>query len=192
MQGYELMAAEALDQMSAPPTHIFLQTGVGGMAAAIAAFFKRRFGNKRPLMILADPDQSACWVESIRNGAPTAVHGDLDTLMAGLACGEVSLLAWDILKDTADAVIAVSDDQAVAMMRQLAAPEAPDRPIVAGESGVAGLAGLMRAVNDPGARSDLKLGLDARVLVIGTESDTDPDLYEDLVGRSGDAVRASA
>ena len=124
--------------------------------------------------------------------ALTAIHGDLDTLMAGLACGEVSLLAWDILKDTADAVIAVSDDQAVAMMRQLAAPEAPDRPIVAGESGVAGLAGLMRAVNDPGARSDLKLGLDARVLVIGTESDTDPDLYEDLVGRSGDAVRASA
>jgi len=191
MQGYELMAAEALDQMSAPPTHIFLQTGVGGMAAAIAAFFKRRFGNKRPLMILADPDQSACWVESIRNGALTAIHGDLDTLMAGLACGEVSLLAWDILKDTADAVIAVSDDQAVAMMRQLAAPEAPDRPIVAGESAVAGLAGLMLVAEDPRARSDLKLGPDARVLVIGTESDTDPVLYEDLVGRSGDAIRAS-
>jgi len=192
MQGYELMAAEALDQMSAPPTHIFLQTGVGGMAAAIAAFFKRRFGSKRPLMILADPDQSACWVESIRNGAPTAVHGDLDTLMAGLACGEISLLAWDILKDTADAVIAVSDDQAVAMMRQLAAPEAPDRPIVAGESAVAGLAALMLAAGDPNARDDLKLGPDARVLVIGTESDTDPGLYADLVGRSGDAVRASA
>ena len=157
------------------------------MAAAIAAFFKRRFGNKRPLMILADPDQSACWFESIRNGAPTAVHGDLDTLMAGLACGQVSLLAWDILKDTADAVIAVSDDQAVAMMRQLAEPEAPDRPIVAGESAVAGLAGLLLAANDPRARNDLKLGPDARVLVFGTESDTDPGLYKDLVGRSGAA-----
>ena len=191
MQGYELMAAEALDQMDTPPTHIFLQTGVGGMAAAIAAFFKRRFGKKRPLIILTDPDQSACWLESIRNGAPTAVHGDLATLMAGLACGEVSMLAWDILKDTADAVIAVSDDQAVAMMRQLAEPEAPDRPIVAGESAVAGLAGLLLAANDPRARNDLKLGPDARVLVFGTESDTDPGLYNDLVGRSGAVVRAS-
>jgi len=77
-------------------------------------------------------------------------------------------------------------------MRQLAAPEAPDRPIVAGESAVAGLAALMLAAGDPSARDDLKLGPDARVLVIGTESDTDPGLYEDLVGRSGDAVRASA
>lgn len=192
MQGYELMAAEALDAMGAPPTHVFLQTGVGGMAAAIAAFFKRRFGEKRPLIILADPDQSACWVESIRSGAPTAVHGDLDTLMAGLACGEVSLLAWDILKETGDAVIAISDAQAVTMMRQLAEPAGRDAPIVAGESAVAGLAGLLLAAGDDSARAILQLGPDARVLVIGTEGDTDPELYEELVGQSGDAVRASA
>lgn len=191
MQGYEVMAAEALDALDPPPTHIFLQTGVGGMAAAVAAHAKRRFGRDRPWIVLADPDQSACWVESIRAERPTVVDGELDTLMAGLACGEVSLLAWDILRETADAVVAVTDDEAVEAMRRLAAPADGDPAIVAGESAVAGLAALMAVADDPAARAAIGLGPDARVLVFGTEGDTDPELYEKLVGRSGDAVRAA-
>lgn len=189
MQGYELMAAEACDEMSAPPTHIFLQTGVGGMAAAIAAHFKRRFGAGRPKIILADPDQSACWIESIRAGEPTAVHGDLDTIMAGLACGEISLIAWHILRESADAVMSVADDDAVAMMRRLADPSRGDPPIVAGESAVAGLAALMAAAGNEDARAALGLAGDARVLVLGTEGDTDAVLYAELIGRTGDEVR---
>lgn len=190
MQGYEVMAAEALDALDPPPTHIFLQTGVGGMAAAVAAHAKRRFGRERPWIVLADPDQSDCWVESIRAGRPTVVDGELDTLMAGLACGEVSLLAWDILRETADAVVAVTDAEAVEAMRRLAAPTDGDPAIVAGESAVAGLAALMAVADDPAARAAIALGPDARVLVFGTEGDTDPELYERLVERSGDAVRA--
>lgn len=189
MQGYEVMAAEACDALDNPPTHIFLQTGVGGMAAAVAAYVKRRYGAERPRIILADPDQSACWVETIRAGEPTAVHGDLDTLMAGLACGEISVIAWDILRETADAVMSVADDDAVAMMRRLADPTKGDPAIVAGESAVAGLAALMAAAGHDEARDVLGLDSASRVLVLGTEGDTDAELYTRLIGRSGDDVR---
>ncbi len=192
MQGYEIMAAEACDQLGAAPTHIFLQTGVGGMAAAVAAHVKRRYGAERPKIVLADPDKSACWVETIRAGAPTAVHGDLDTLMAGLACGEISLIAWDILRESADAVMSVADDDAVAMMRLLADPSTGDPLIVAGESAVAGLAALIAATGHDAARKALGLDADSRVLVFGTEGDTDAELYLQLIGRSGDDVRRRA
>lgn len=192
MQGYEVMAAEAFDAMDTPPTHIFLQTGVGGMAAAVTAQAVRRWGAERPLIVLCDPDQSACYLETIRAGRPVAVEGDLDTLMAGLACGEVSALAWEILRDHADAVIALTDAAAVAAMRRLARPEGNDPAIVAGESAVAGLAGLMAIADDDELRAVLGLGHDARVLLFGTEGDTDAALYEELVGLSGDAVRGAA
>lgn len=192
MQGYEIMAAEAADQIGTPPTHIFLQTGVGGMAAAVTAQFKRRLGTSRPGIVLADPARSACWVESMRAGRPTAVNGDLDTLMAGLACGEVSLLAWDVLQRHADAVIAVEDAGAIDMMRRLAHPAAGDPAVVAGESAVAGLAALAAVMRDDSARKMMGLGLESRVLVFGTEGDTDAELYAQLVGKTGDAVRSAA
>ncbi len=188
MQGYELMAAEAFDQMEVPPTHVFIQTGVGGMAAAVAAQAKRRWGNGRPTIVLADPDLSACWLESFRAGKPTAVEGDLDTLMAGLACGEVSSLAWEILRDHGDAVMALPDEAAIELMKRLANPEGNDTPIVAGESAVAGLAGLLAASADKEARESLGLGPDSRVLVFGTEGDTDPELYKKIVGKDAAAV----
>lgn len=189
MQGYEIMAAEAGEALDEPPTHIFLQTGVGGMAAAVAAHFKRRYGAERPKIVLADPDRSACWLETIRAGQPVAVEGELDTIMAGLACGEVSLLAWDILRETADAVVSVGDDAAVAMMRRLAEGTGGDPAIVAGESAVAGLVALLDVAGSRDARAALDLDSGSRVLVFGTEADTDPDLYAELVGRDGDAVR---
>lgn len=190
MQGYEIMAEEAFAQMDQPPTHIFLQTGVGGMAAAVAASAKRRWGDDRPRIILADPDRAACWVESFRAGEPVAVHGDLDTMMAGLACGEVSLLAWEILRDHANAAILVEDTAAAAMMRRLAAPIGSDPAIAAGESATAGLVALASAIADPATRTALKLDADSRVLVFGSEGDTDPELYHSIVGDTAAAVRA--
>ncbi len=188
MQGYELMAAEAYDQLDTAPSHIFLQTGVGGMAAAVTAQAKRRWGADRPVIVLADPDRAACWLDSISAGAPRAVEGDLDTLMAGLACGEVSALAWIILRDHADAVMAVPDEAATDLMRRLAEPTAGDPPVVAGESAVAGLAGLVAAFADPEARALLALDESSRVLVFGTEGDTDPALYREIVGADAAAV----
>ncbi|WP_339947845.1 diaminopropionate ammonia-lyase [uncultured Albimonas sp.] len=190
MQGYEMMAAEAYEALGAPPSHVFIQTGVGGLAAAVAAQAVRRWGAARPMLVLADPDRSACWLESMAAGAPTAVEGDLDTLMAGLACGEVSALAWEVLRDHGDAAMAVPDAAAVAAMNRLARPAGDDPAIVAGESAVAGLAALENALADPRAAQALGLGADSRVLLFGTEGDTDPALYRDLVGLSADQVRA--
>jgi diaminopropionate ammonia-lyase len=192
MQGYELMAAEAFEALPAPPSHIFLQTGVGGMAAAVAAQAVRRWGATRPRIMLADPDRSACWLDSLRAGKPVAVEGDLDTLMAGLACGEVSLLAWEILKDHADAVMAIPDAAAVTMMNRLARPVSGDPPLVAGESAVAGIAALKLAIRDPSAYTALGLDSTARVLVFGTEADTDAKLYRRLVGADAETVRTGA
>lgn len=192
MQGYELMAAEAFEQAAEPPTHIFLQTGVGGMAAAVAAQARRRWRDARPVIVLADPDQSACWVDSYRAGAPTAVEGDLDTLMAGLACGEVSALAWEILVDHADFAMALPDDAAVEMMRRLAEPVAGDPAIAAGESATAGLAALFAAMSDPEAQAALGLSAASRVMVFGTEGDTDPALFRELVGADAATVRGRA
>lgn len=190
MQGYEIMAAEAFEQLDEPPTHIFLQTGVGGMAAAVAARAKRRWGNERPRIVLADPDRAACWGESFRAGRPAAVQGALDTMMAGLACGEVSLLAWEILQDHSDAVILVEDAAAADMMRRLAEPVGDDPAIVAGESATAGLAALSTAMANPKIQAALNLGPASRVLVFGSEGDTDPALYQSIVGETAAAVRA--
>jgi len=187
MQGYELMVAEALSSMPEPPTHVFLQTGVGGMAAAVAAHLIRNLST-RPKIVLADPELSACWYESLRKGEPVAVGGDLDTIMAGLACGEVSLLAWSILKDSADAVVVISDASAIAAMRQLAKPVS-DPVIVAGESAVGGLAAFMAVAASASERETLGLDAQSRVLVFGTESDTDAELYRELVGVTGDSLR---
>ncbi len=194
MQGYELMAAEALEQWRhpQPPTHVFLQTGVGGMAAAVAALLWRRYGAARPTVVLADPLKSACWLETIRAGRPVAVEGDLDTLMAGLACGEISKLAWTILEHAADAVVGVADEDAIEGMRLLAQGRYGDEPLVAGESAVAGLMALMLAASDRGARDALALDRSSRVLVFGTEGATDPALYETLVGESAADVAARA
>lgn len=192
MQGYELMAAEAADTLGTPPTHIFIQTGVGGLAAAVAAQFARRYGPEAPRVILADPDQSACWLETIRESKPTAVEGDLDTLMAGLACGEVSLLAWDVLEPLTFAVMSVADPDAVAVMRALANPEGGDPPVAAGESAVAGLAAFLAAAENEEARAALGIDANSRILCFGTEGDTDAALFKTLVGRSAAEVRGAA
>ena len=176
MQGYRLMADEALDQwQGAPPSHAFVQGGVGGVAAAVSVQLRSRV-NPPPALIVAEPDRAACLLASAEAGELTAIPGELDTLMAGLACGEPSLLAWQELSRAAAAFIAVPDDAAVACMRLLARQN-----IVIGESGTAGLAALLLAAADPAACAALGLTADSRVLLFGTEGATDPALYRQLV-----------
>jgi diaminopropionate ammonia-lyase len=185
MQGYRLMADEAADQWSgAPPTHVFIQGGVGGVAAAVSVQSRARF-HPAPALIIVEPDHAACLLASAELGEPTAIPGDLDTLMAGLAYGEPSLVAWQELDRAATAFMAVPDEAAVACMRLLA-----DRGIVAGESGVAGLAGFLLAAADSAARETLGLDGSSRVLVFSTEGATDSAKYRELVGRTPESVGA--
>ncbi len=173
MQGYRLMADEAADQwIGPPPTHVFIQAGVGGAAAAVSIQMRERF-TPAPLLIVLEPEHAACLLASARAGAPTTVHGSLDTMMAGLACGEPSLLAWQELERAAWAFLAISDTDAADALRVVA-----DRGHSIGESGIAGLAALRLAMADSATSNMLRLTPDSRVLLFGTEGITDPITYE--------------
>jgi diaminopropionate ammonia-lyase len=176
MQGYRLMADEALAQwQGAPPTHVFVQAGVGGVAAAVSVHFRTRL-DPSPVLCVVEPDHAASLLASAELGERTAVPGNLDTVMAGLACGEPSLLAWTELDRAAAAFMAIPDEAAIATLRLLA-----QHGLMIGESGVAGLAGLLLAAADPAARSTLGLSAISRVLLFGTEGATDPALHARLV-----------
>ena len=190
MAGYTVMVGEVLDQAKHLPTHVFLQGGVGGMAAAVAAHLWMALGASRPRIVVVEPDRADCLYRSAEAGRPVRVHGSLDTVMAGLACGEVSLVAWEILSQAASHFMTITDAQAVAVMRDVAHGAYGDPPLVAGESAVAGLAGFLAAMQDPSARAVLGLGANSRVLCFGTEGDTDPAIFEEITGTTAAAIRA--
>ena len=183
MHGYTVLAAEVLEQISddCPLTHIFVQGGVGALAAAMHAHFTQKLGISAPRMIVVEPEHAACLYASAIAGysvpAPPPVH----TIMAGLDCGEVSPLAWEILAGTF-AFATVPDEVTAPTMRLLANSPVGDPTIDAGESAVAGLACAALAARRPDTRELLALNSDSQVLVLGTEGATDPVLYRSLVG----------
>jgi len=182
MQGYTAIVREALRQLCEPPTHVFVQAGVGGIAAAVAGHLAIVLGDARPTFIVVEPARAACVVAAARAGHVVKVAHDQPTVMAMLECYEASQVAWRVLARAADAFMAVDEDDAVGAMRRLALPAGSDPVIVAGESGGVGLAGLIRAMAEN--RADLGLDGKSRVLVINTEGATDPHRYAELVGMS--------
>jgi len=190
MHGYGVMAAEIAAQIERPPTHVLVQAGVGALAAAVCADFWLRWGERRPRFVVVEPAAADCVTRSLTAGRPVAVGGALETVMAGLACGEVSELAWEILGAGTDAAVAVPDRYALAAVRAFADPVGGDPAIVSGETGAAGLAALFAARDDPAIRAALALDADSRVLLLGSEGDTDAVIYRDIVGRTADEVLA--
>ncbi|PAU60585.1 diaminopropionate ammonia-lyase [Pseudomonas sp. PIC25] len=194
MQGYGVIAAEivealALRQISSRTlTHFFLQGGVGGLAAGIAGYLWELFGAERPTFIVVEPVQADCLFQSAIAGRASKATGSVDSVMAGLACGETSPLAWRFLQSCIDFFMTIEDDEAVTAMRRLAAGSASDIPLVAGESGVAGLAGLIGLVNDPRLAEQVGLNGESRVLLINTEGATAPGVYRELVSESAQSV----
>ncbi|OMH27142.1 diaminopropionate ammonia-lyase [Motiliproteus sp. MSK22-1] len=181
--GYTVMLSEIVEQLEGEiPTHVFVQGGVGGLASAIAGYFWDLWGNKRPRIVIVEPEQANCLQMSARAGKPVAVEGDLDTLMAGLACGEVSALGWKILATGADDFMTLSEEAVPAAMRLLAKGYQQDPAIEAGESAVPGLAAALLARQSVEFSEKLGLTKESKVLVIGTEGATDPVLYQQLVG----------
>lgn len=183
-QGYTAMVRECLARLPAPPTHVFLQAGIGGFAAAVAGHLAVVLGDKRPHVTVVDPARAACLYESAKAGKPVKVAESAPTVMAMLECYEPSLVAFRILSRVADGFMTVGEDSAPEVMRRLAAPVDGDPAVVAGESGGAGLAGVIAVLRDPDLARQIGLGPTARVLVINTEGATDPALYERIVGRS--------
>jgi diaminopropionate ammonia-lyase len=191
MHGYTVMVDEVVRALpdARPPSHVFVQGGVGGVAAAVCARLWWQLEGSRPFLVVVEPERAACLYESARAGQRVALDGDIDTVMAGLSCGETSLLAFELLDPGADAFMTIPDGDALAMMRTLALGVDGDPPVVAGESAVAGIAGFAAAAGHPASAAALGLDASSRVLVFGTEGDTDPALYREIVGRPASAVR---
>jgi len=189
MQGYGTMAAEAagqLEDQGVRPTHILLQAGVGSMAGAVAGYFIHRYPDAPPRIIVLEARAADCHYRGALagDGSPRAVTGELSTMMAGLACGEVNILSWDILRNHAAAFLSCPDRFSARGMRLLAAPLKGDPQVISGESGAIGMGALWAVIEDESyreLRQVLALGPDSRVLLFSTEGDTDPVNYRRIV-----------
>jgi diaminopropionate ammonia-lyase len=188
MQGYSVLVREILAALPELPTHVFLQAGVGGFAAAVAGHLAVVLGDGRPHVTVVEPARAACIYASAEAGRPVKIGEEVPTVMAMLECYEPSRVAYRVLEHVADGFMTIGEDAAPEAMRRLAAPVGTDPAVVAGESGGAGLAGVLGALCDPAVAAQIGLGPRSRVLVINTEGATDPAIYEEIVGRSPEAV----
>jgi len=186
MQGYGTMGLEAFEQLPEKPTHIFLQAGVGSMAGAIAGLFAALYGEDRPIVTIVEPSKADCIFRTAQanDGKLRFVAGDMDTIMAGLACGEPCSIAWNVLKDHADHFISCPDYVAAKGMRILGNPAGRDDRVISGESGASCFGCVAEIMTNPELthiREKLALNETSRVLFFSTEGDTDRKHYKDIV-----------
>ncbi|MEP4928412.1 MAG: diaminopropionate ammonia-lyase [Hyphomicrobiales bacterium] len=178
MAGYGVMTQEICEALAQAPSHVFLQGGVGGLAAGVAAGLRQFYGDASPRVVIVEPDLAACLFESGKSGNATNVKIDEETLMAGLSCGEPSPLAWEILEEEASDFLTIPERLVAPCVRLLAAPLDGDPTIEAGESAIAGLAALIVARKDSVLSNTLGLDANSRVLLIGSEGVTDRAIFK--------------
>lgn len=197
MQGYTTIMLECQEQFAglglSKPTHIFIQAGVGALAAATIGFYASLFKNDPPKFIVVEPDKAACVFETAKynDGKLHSVKGDLDTIMAGLACGDPSPIGWRVLDGVADVFMKVPDYTAARGMRILSTPLNGDPFVISGESGAAGLGALYSMITEPGNEGLLSvLGIDenSNILCINTEGNTDPVHFRQIIWDGLNAV----
>ena len=186
MQGYSTMGLEAFEQLPEQPTHIFLQAGVGSMAGAIAGLFAGLYGKDRPVVTVVEPNKADCLFRTAQadDGQLHFVTGDMDTIMAGLACGEPCGIGWNVLRDCADHFISCPDYVAAKGMRILGNPAGRDDRVVSGESGAACFGCVAEIMTNPALvwmREKLGLDENSKVLFFSTEGDTDREHYKAIV-----------
>lgn len=190
MQGYGTMAGEAAEQLRQQeidrPTHVFVQAGVGSLAGAVVGYFANRYPDNPPKFIVMEAQIADCLYQGAAagDGKPRIVGGDLQTIMAGLACGEPNTISWDILRNHVTAFLSCPDWVSAKGMRMLAAPVKGDPAVCSGESGAVGMGVISTIMEDDtykDLREALELGRDSQVLMFSTEGDTDPDKYREIV-----------
>ncbi len=188
MEGYTTMAAEAVEQLDGvKPTHIFLQAGVGAMSGGITGFFADLYGDAdRPIITIVEPNKADCIYRSAKadDGKPHFVTGDMNTIMAGLACGEPCTIGWNVLHDHADNFVSMPDYVAAKGMRVLGNPLPGDQRVVSGESGAATLGFVAEVLQNESLdwlREELQLDKHSRILCFSTEGDTDKENYRRIV-----------
>ena len=184
MAGYSVMMKEILDQIENNEiTHIILQAGVGGMAGAMIAGIARYLKNV-PITIVVEPDSAACVLESIKSGKIEKIDIKRESLMGGMSCGEVSLVPWEILKNSVKYCISLPDDDIANTMKLLGNASFSDEKIIAGENSAPGIISLIASCEDQRIKKELNLNSNSNVLVIGCEGDTDQEMYQKLVNQN--------
>lgn len=186
MEGYGTMALEADEQFGERPTHVFVQAGVGSLAGAVVGYFANKYPENPPVMVVVEAEAAACLYKGAvaGDGEIRIVDGDMDTIMAGLACGEPNITSWDILKNHVKCFIAAEDNVAARGMRMLNAPLKGDAQVLSGESGAApfgALATIMKQDAYKELRDELGLNETSKVLLFSTEGDTDPDRWKNII-----------
>ena len=184
MAGYSVMMKEIADQLDSNKiTHVILQAGVGGMAAAMIAGIARYLKNI-PTTIVVEPDSAACVLESIKTGKIEKIDIKRESLMGGMSCGEVSLVPWEILKNSVNYCISLPDDDIAKTMKLLGNASFSDEKIIAGENSAPGVISLIASCEDQKLKKKLNLDSNSNVLVIGCEGDTDQEMYKKLVNQN--------
>ena len=182
MSGYSVMIDEILSQSSTIPTHVFIQAGVGGLAAAVAAGFWSRLGEACPKIIVVESEHADCITRSLKAGKPTPVNIETETIMAGLSCGEISLIAWEVLKRCAVGAISINDAAVPPAMRYMASGDAANgTKIEAGECAVPGIIALLATAQNSELNNAFAIDKNSTVLVFGCEGATDPELYHSIL-----------
>ena len=183
MAGYTVMMKEIVDQINQNKiSHIILQAGVGGMAGAMIAGVARYLENI-PVTIVVEPDSAACVLESIRSGKIEKIDIKRESLMGGMSCGEVSLVPWEILKNSVKYCISLPDDDIAKTMKLLGNASLSDEKIIAGENSAPGVISLIACCEDEKVKEKLKLDKDSNILLIGCEGDTDQEMYQKLINQ---------
>ena len=181
MAGYTIMIKEIIDQVDTNSiTHVFLQAGVGGMAAAMIAGFAS-FSKNIPKFIVVEPENADCVFKSIKNNKPTTVDIKKETVMGGMSCGDVSSIAWEILKNSAQYCVTISDDAISSAVALLAEGRLSNEKIIAGECAVPGVIALIGSFNNKEYLDKLKLDEKSNVLLFGCEGLTDKAMYQKLL-----------
>jgi len=181
MAGYSVMMKEISEQINNQKiSHIILQAGVGGMAAAMVAGIARYLDNV-PKIIIVEPKSAACVLESIKANKIKKISIEKESLMGGMSCDEVSLLPWQILKNSVNHCVTVSDDYIAKTVKSLANSEFSNEKIVGGECSTPGIISLVGLCNDPVSRKEINLNKNSNVLLFGCEGDADEELYKKLL-----------
>jgi diaminopropionate ammonia-lyase len=183
MAGYTVMMKEIVDQINKNKiTHIILQAGVGGMAGAMVAGIARYLDNV-PTTITVEPDSAACVLESIRTGKIEKIDIKRESLMGGMSCGEVSLVPWEILKNSVKYCISLPDDDIAKTMKLLGNASFSEEKIIAGENSAPGVISLITSCEDEKIKEKIGLNKDSNVMLIGCEGDTDQKMYQKLINQ---------
>ncbi len=181
MAGYTVMIKEIIDQIKDDKiTHVFLQAGVGGMAASIIAGFAK-FSKNIPKFIIVEPEKADCVLKSIKNEKPTSVKISEETIMGGMSCGDVSTVAWKILKTSTNNCLTITDDAISTVVAMLAKAKLSNKKIIGGECAVPGIIALISLFKNKDYINKLDLNSDSKILLFGCEGLTDKKMYKKLL-----------